>query len=251
MVTLKQISHSFKDDAGQVNHLFSNLDITFEAGSFTNIIGANGSGKSTLLNIIAGLTIPNQGKVFINQNEVQHLNVDQRSKYVARIFQNPLQGSVAELTVIENMRLASLRNTHKGLKLGINNQFIAMVKQRIAQLDLGLENKIAQKMGTLSGGQRQALTLVMATLCDADVLLMDEPTSALDPKSALSLMDNAAKIIQEKKLTAIMVTHNMREAVNYGNRLLMMKAGKVEKDIAAQEKSTLTPAKLFDWLNEV
>jgi putative ABC transport system ATP-binding protein len=106
-------------------------------------------------------------------------------------------------------------------------------------------------MGTLSGGQRQALTLVMATLCDADVLLMDEPTSALDPKSAFSLMDNAAKIIQEKKLTAIMVTHNMREAVNYGNRLLMMKAGKVEKDIDAQEKSTLTPAKLFDWLNEV
>ncbi len=251
MVTLKQISHSFEDDAGQVNQLFNNLDITFEAGSFTNIIGANGSGKSTLLNIIAGLTIPNQGKVFINQNEVQHLNVDQRSKYVARIFQNPLQGSVAELTVIENMRLASLRNTHKGLKLGINNQFIAMVKQRIAQLDLGLENKIAQKMGTLSGGQRQALTLVMATLCDADVLLMDEPTSALDPKSALSLMDNAAKIIQEKKHTAIMVTHNMREAVNYGNRLLMMKAGKVEKDIAAQEKSTLTHAKLFDWLNEV
>lgn len=251
MVTLKKISHSFEDDAGQVNHLFNNLDITFEAGSFTNIIGANGSGKSTLLNIVAGLTIPNQGKVFINQNEVQHLNVDQRSKYVARIFQNPLQGSVAELTVIENMRLASLRNTHKGLKLGINNQFIAMVKQRIAQLDLGLENKITQKMGTLSGGQRQALTLVMATLCDADVLLMDEPTSALDPKSALSLMDNAAKIIQEKKLTAIMVTHNMREAVNYGNRLLMMKSGKVEKDISAQEKSTLTPAKLFDWLNEV
>ncbi len=251
MVTLKQISHSFTDDAGQVNHLFNNLDITFEAGSFTNIIGANGSGKSTLLNIIAGLTIPNQGKVFINQHEVQHLNMDQRSKYVARIFQNPLQGSVAELTVIENMRLASLRNTHKGLKLGINNQFIAMVKQRIAQLDLGLENKIAQKMGTLSGGQRQALTLVMATLCDADVLLMDEPTSALDPKSAFSLMDNAAKIIQEKKLTAIMVTHNMREAVNYGNRLLMMKAGKVEKDIDAREKSTLTAAKLFDWLNEV
>ena len=250
MVTLKQISHSFTDDAGQVNHLFNNLDITFEAGSFTNIIGANGSGKSTLLNIIAGLTIPNQGKVFINQHEVQHLNVDQRSKYVARIFQNPLQGSVAELTVIENMRLASLRNTHKGLRLGINNEFIEMVKQRIAQLDLGLENKIAQKMGTLSGGQRQALTLVMATLCDAKVLLMDEPTAALDPKSALNLMNSAAKIIKEKNITAIMVTHNMREAVNYGNRLIMMKQGNIEKDIDAAQKTMLTPVQLFDWLNE-
>jgi putative ABC transport system ATP-binding protein len=249
MIKFTNVYKSFTDDAGQANALIADLNIAFNPAEFTMIIGANGSGKSTLLNIIAGLVYPDKGTIALNQNEIQQLKTYERSKYIARIFQNPLQGSVAELTVMENMRLAFLRNQSKGLALGINKAFREIVKHEISTLNLGLENKTEQKMGTLSGGQRQALTLVMATLCDAKVLLMDEPTAALDPKSAHSLMENAANIIKEKQLTTLMVTHNMREAVNYGNRLLMMKEGRVVMDVNGEEKMKLSANHLFDWLN--
>ena len=249
MIKFTNVYKSFTDDAGQVNALIADLNITFNPAEFTMIIGANGSGKSTLLNIIAGLVYPDKGTIALNQKEIQQLKTYERSKYIARIFQNPLQGSVAELTVMENMRLAFLRNQSKGLTLGISKAFREIVKHEISTLNLGLENKTEQKMGTLSGGQRQALTLVMATLCDAKVLLMDEPTAALDPKSAHSLMENAANIIKEKQLTTLMVTHNMREAVNYGNRLLMMKEGGIEIDLQGEEKMKLSANHLFDWLN--
>jgi putative ABC transport system ATP-binding protein len=249
MIKFTNVYKSFTDDAGQINPLIADMNITFNPTEFTMIIGANGSGKSTLLNLIAGLINPEKGLITLNQMEVQQLKTYERSKYIARIFQNPLQGSVAELTVMENMRLAYLRNQSKGLTLGIIKAFKERVKHEIAALQLGLENKTEQKMGTLSGGQRQALTLVMATLCDAKVLLMDEPTAALDPKSAHSLMENAANIIKEKQLTTLMVTHNMREAVNYGNRLLMMKEGRVEIDVNGEEKMKLSANHLFDWLN--
>jgi putative ABC transport system ATP-binding protein len=212
------------------------------------IIGANGSGKSTLLNLIAGLILPDAGTIHIYDKEIQKLKTFERSALIARIFQNPLQGSVADLTVMENMRLAYLRNQTKSLRLGIDKAFITNVKDSIAQLNLGLENKTEQKMGTLSGGQRQALTLVMATLCEAKILLMDEPTAALDPKSANSLMENATKIIESKKITTLMVTHNMREAIQYGNRLIMMKEGKVAEDINAEDKSKMNSNQLFEWL---
>jgi putative ABC transport system ATP-binding protein len=249
MIKFTNVYKSFTDDAGQVNALIADLNITFNPAEFTMIIGANGSGKSTLLNLIAGIVYPDKGTIALNQKEIQQLKTYERSKYIARIFQNPLQGSVAELTVMENMRLAYLRNQSKGLTLGINKAFRERVKHEISTLNLGLENKTEQKMGTLSGGQRQALTLVMATLCDAKVLLMDEPTAALDPKSAHSLMENAANIIKEKQLTTLMVTHNMREAVNYGNRLLMMKEGGIEIDLQGEEKMKLSANHLFDWLN--
>ena len=249
MIKFTNVYKSFTDDAGHINSLIADMNITFNPTEFTMIIGANGSGKSTLLNLIAGLINPEKGLITLNQMEVQQLKTYERSKYIARIFQNPLQGSVAELTVMENMRLAYLRNQSKGLTLGINKAFKERVKHEIAALQLGLENKTEQKMGTLSGGQRQALTLVMATLCDAKVLLMDEPTAALDPKSAHSLMENAANIIKEKELTTLMVTHNMREAVNYGNRLLMMKEGRVVMDVNGEEKMKLSANSLFDWLN--
>lgn len=250
MIKFNQVYKSFTNDAGQVNPLIADLNVTFNQGEFLMIIGANGSGKSTLLNLIAGLIYPDKGSIALDNEEIQKLKPYQRSKYIARIFQNPLQGSVADLTVMENMRLAFLRNQSKGLKIGIDTTFKEKVKQAISQLQLGLENKTEQKMGTLSGGQRQALTLVMATLCDAKVLLMDEPTAALDPKSAMSLMENANKLISNRKLTTIMVTHNMREAVSYGNRLLMMKEGKIIRDLDEIEKSTSDANNLINWLYE-
>lgn len=248
MVKLNSISKSFTDDAGQVNALIQHLDIEFNTGEFTIIIGANGSGKSTLLNLIAGLVLPDAGSIIIAQKEVQQLKTFERSAYIARIFQNPFQGSVAELTVMENMRLAFLRNRVKGLSLGIDKSFKDSVKTAIAKLNLGLENKTEQKMGTLSGGQRQALTLVMATLCDAKILLMDEPTAALDPKSANRLMENAAQLIQEHQLTTIMVTHNMRQAAQYGNRLIMMKEGKLLHDLDVTQKAATDSTTLSNWL---
>jgi len=250
MIQFKNIDKSFSDDAGQVNTLINNLNLNFNVGEFAVIIGANGSGKSTLLNLIAGLIHPDKGNIILDQNEIQSLKTYERSKYIARIFQNPLQGSVAELTVMENMRLAFLRNDSKGLKLGIDKAFRLKVKDQIAQLNVDLENKTEQRMGTLSGGQRQALTLVMATLGDAKILLMDEPTAALDPKSANSLMENANKIIAAKKLTAIMVTHNMREAVQYGNRLLMMKQGAIMRDLNTSDKLKIEASTLSNWLYE-
>ncbi len=250
MIKFTNVYKSFTDDAGQVNALIRDLNIEFNPGEFAVIIGANGSGKSTLLNIIAGLVYPDKGTIVLEQHEIQQLKTYERSKYVARIFQNPLQGSVAELTVMENMRLAYLRDQAKGLKLGIDAAFKSKVKDAISTLKLGLENKTEQKMGTLSGGQRQALTLIMATLCDAKVLLMDEPTAALDPKSAHSLMENASKLIKEKQLTTLMVTHNMREAVNYGSRLLMMKEGRVMRDLDEVQKSNIDATQLSNWLYE-
>ncbi len=250
MIKFTNVSKSFTDDAGQVNALINNLNVEFKKGEFTMIIGANGSGKSTMLNLIAGLTLPDNGSIIIDDIEVQKLKSYERSAFIARLFQNPLQGTVADLTVLENMRLAYLRNSSKGLKLGIDAAFKSKVKEAIAQLNLGLENKLAQKMGTLSGGQRQALTLVMATLCDAKVLLMDEPTAALDPKSANSLMENANKLISNSNISTIMVTHNMREAVNYGNRLLMLKEGKVMRDLNTLEKSSIDTNSLTNWLYE-
>ena len=248
MLKLSNISKSFTDDAGQVNALIQHLDVEFNTGEFTIIIGANGSGKTTLLNLIAGLILPDAGSIVIAQKEVQQLKSFERSAYIARIFQNPFQGTVAELTVMENMRLAFLRNRGKGLHLGIDKDFKEKVKSAIAKLNPGLENKTEQKMGTLSGGQRQSLTLVMATLCDAKIVLMDEPTAALDPKSANRLMENAAQLIHEQKLTTIMVTHNMREAANYGNRLIMMKEGKILRDLNAKDKSALDSTTLSNWL---
>jgi putative ABC transport system ATP-binding protein len=250
MIKFTNVSKSFTDDAGQVNALINNLNVEFKKGEFTMIIGANGSGKSTMLNLIAGLTLPDNGSIILDDIEVQKLKSYERSAFIARLFQNPLQGTVADLTVLENMRLAYLRNSSKGLKLGIDAAFKSKVKEAIAQLNLGLENKLAQKMGTLSGGQRQALTLVMATLCDAKVLLMDEPTAALDPKSANSLMENANKLISNSNISTIMVTHNMREAVNYGNRLLMLKEGKVMRDLNTLEKSSIDTNSLTNWLYE-
>ena len=250
MIKFTNVSKSFTDDAGQVNALINNLNVEFKKGEFTMIIGANGSGKSTMLNLIAGLTLPDNGSIILDDIEVQKLKSYERSAFIARLFQNPLQGTVADLTVLENMRLAYLRNSSKGLKLGIDAAFKSKVKEAIAQLNLGLENKLAQKMGTLSGGQRQALTLVMATLCDAKVLLMDEPTAALDPKSANSLMENANKLISNSNICTIMVTHNMREAVNYGNRLLMLKEGKVMRDLNTLEKSSIDTNSLTNWLYE-
>ena len=214
---------------------------------FVVVIGANGSGKSTLMNIISGAEKPSSGTIFINEDDVTNLPEYKRSKWISRVFQNPLSGTAPHLSIIENFRLASLRTQSKLLSVGINDAFKKTVQDKIAGLGMGLENKINQNMGTLSGGQRQALTLLMSVMDDTEVLLLDEPTAALDPKIAATILQTAEKIIHQLNLTAIFITHNLKDAHQYGNRLIRLQEGMIMNDLNADEKSRISASDMLEW----
>jgi len=211
------------------------------------IVGSNGSGKSTLLNLIAGSVLPTSGSVSINDEDVTKLPDYERSQWIARVFQNPLSGTASELSILDNFRLAAIRTKTKGLTIGITDGFKQKVKATIATLGMGLENNLEQPMGTLSGGQRQALTLLMSVMDNCKVLLLDEPTAALDPRSAEVVMRTAQKLTDDFKLTTILITHNLKDAFTYGNRIIQMAEGLIIKDIDTNNKSKLKQADLFDW----
>lgn len=247
MITLQNISKTF--NKGRVNQVDALQDITLHInkGEFVVMVGSNGSGKSTLLNIVAGAEKCSSGTIYINNNNVTNLAEHQRSKWIARVFQNPFNGTAPDLTILDNFRLASLRAQTKKLSVGITPAFKKTVQDKIAMLGMGLENKINQPMGSLSGGQRQALTLLMCTMDNTDILLLDEPTAALDPKSAQVVLTLADKIIKEYNLTALFVTHNLKDAHQYGNRLIQMQEGRLLRDLNAAEKSKLPLTSLFEW----
>jgi putative ABC transport system ATP-binding protein len=191
--------------------------------------------------------LPGSGTISIDGNDVTKLPDYKRSRWIARVFQNPLSGTASDLSILDNFRLAAIRTKSKGLSVGINEQFKKQVKDKIATLGMGLENKLEQPIGTLSGGQRQALTLVMSVMDTCKVLLLDEPTAALDPHSASVVMKTADKLISDFKLTAILITHNLKDAYTYGNRIIQMGEGKLLKDVPAEKKSALKQNDLFDW----
>lgn len=247
MILLQQVSKTFYKGSSNEVKALQEINLHLEKSQFLVLTGANGSGKSTLLNAIAGAFSIDQGNIEIEQKKVNSLRDYQRSKWIARIFQNPLSGTAPDLSILDNFRLASLRTQHKGFKLGINHNFKKKVQAKIALLGMGLEDKLNQLMGTLSGGQRQALTLIMAVMDQAKVLLMDEPTAALDPKSAKNIMEKAQIIINEFALTTILVTHDLRDAHKYGNRIIQMEEGKIAKDLNTLQKNTLTLTDLFQW----
>ncbi|MGZ3777492.1 MAG: ABC transporter ATP-binding protein [Mucilaginibacter sp.] len=232
--------------ANEVNAL-NRVDLKIDEQEFLVIVGSNGSGKTTLLNLVAGSVLPTSGTVHIDNNDVTKLVDYRRSEWIARVFQNPLSGTAPDLSILDNFRLAAIRTKAKGLKIGIDEKFKNRVKEKIASLGMGLENKIEQPMGTLSGGQRQALTLLMSVMDTCKVLLLDEPTAALDPKSATIVMETADKLIGEFGLTAILVTHNLKDAFNHGNRIIQMAEGRIIKDIDSKNKSILKQNDLFDW----
>ncbi len=249
MIQIKNIKKTFNPNTPQEVKALQNVSLVVQKGEYLVIIGANGSGKSTLLDVIAGNFLADEGSILLENQDVTQFADYQRSKWLARMFQNPLSGTASELTVLENFRIASLRTRKKGLKLGIDADFREEVFEKIKLLGLGLEQKINQPIGSLSGGQRQSLTLAMALMDTSKILLMDEPTSALDPKSAQMIMEKSAEFIQNFQLTALLVTHDLRDAQQYGNRLIEMKNGNINRDIA-ESKKNLSAQEIFGWFSE-
>jgi putative ABC transport system ATP-binding protein len=247
MISLQKISKFF--NKGKVTEVIALNDISLQIhkGEFVVMVGANGSGKTTLLNIIEGSQIPTSGKIEINGHDVTPLPEYKRSRWVARVFQNPNNGTAPDLTILDNFRLASLRTQRKNLTVGINEAFKKKVKEKISGLGMGLENKIDQLMGNLSGGQRQALTLLMSVMDDTEILLLDEPTAALDPKSALIVMNLADKLHQDLGITIVLITHNIKDAHVYGNRLIQLQEGRIAHDLNTKDKTGLLIQELYQW----
>jgi putative tryptophan/tyrosine transport system ATP-binding protein len=247
LIKITNISKTFNKGEATATQALNNISITINAQDFVVIVGSNGSGKSTFLNSIAGSFICDEGSIFIDNNNVTNLYDYQRTKWLSRVFQNPLQGTAPALSILDNFRLAALRTQSKNVSIGISDKFVKKVKDTIAILGMGLENKIMQPIGGLSGGQRQALTLLMSVMDESKILLLDEPTAALDPKSAEIVMNTANKLINELNLTAIFVTHNLKEAISFGNRIVQMNQGNIIKDLNKVEKNNLNVNNIFEW----
>ena len=246
MLELKNLYKTF--NAGTVNEkrAIDGLDLTLEDGDFVTIIGGNGAGKSTTLNLIAGVFPADQGSIILDGVDITRLPEHKRAKYLGRVFQDPMMGTAATMGIEENLALANRRGQRRTLRPGITAQEREKFRKQLAALGLGLEDRMTSKVGLLSGGQRQALTLLMATLKKPRLLLLDEHTAALDPKTSDKVLQITEEIVARDKLTTLMVTHNMKHAIQYGNRLIMMDAGKVVVDIRGEEKKNLTVRDLLE-----
>lgn len=249
MIELSNITKTFnRGKPNEVNAL-NGVDLHVDIGDFLVVVGSNGSGKSTLLNIIAGNIQPTTGNVILDGRDVTNMPDYNRSKYIARVFQNPLSGTAPDLSILDNFRLAALRTRPKGLTIGINDSFKYQVMEKLSLLEMGLENKIQQPMGTLSGGQRQAITLLMSIMANCKILLLDEPTAALDPRSAEIVMKTADKLTHDFNLTTVLITHNLKDAHTYGKRIIQMAEGKILRDLDTTQKAALKITDLFEWFS--
>ena len=247
MISIRGISKTFNPGTGSEVKALSDVSLEIAAGEFVILLGSNGSGKSTLLNAVAGSVIPDSGTIVVDGHDITTFPEYKRSKWISRVFQDPMAGTAPDLSIVDNFRLASLRTSNKGLRLGVNGTFKEFVKDQLATLGLGLENKLLNPVGSLSGGQRQAITLLMAAMDGSVVMLLDEPTAALDPKTADQVMQLTEKLIMEHGITAILVTHNLKDAVQYGSRIVLMSAGKIERDIDKKNDVVKSSAELLSW----
>ncbi len=240
-------------NAGTVNEKIAlrNVSLKLEEGDFVTLIGGNGAGKSTLLNCVAGVYPVDKGSIIIDETDVTKYSEHKRAALLGRVFQDPMKGTAGNMGIEENLALAYRRGQSRGLSWGIKNKERALYKELLSHLELGLENRLDAKVGLLSGGQRQALTLLMATLKKPRLLLLDEHTAALDPKTAEKVLQLSDKFIEEDKLTALMVTHNMRDAIKHGNRLIMMHDGRIILDIKGEDKKKLTVEDLLQRFGKV
>lgn len=251
MLIAKDLFKTF--NAGTVNEktALNGASLTLQDGDFVTVIGGNGAGKSTFLNAIAGVYLVDKGQIIIDGANVTRLPEHKRAKYISRVFQDPMMGTAATMGIEENLALALRRGAKRGLRWGITNKERELFREVLLTLDLGLEDRLSTKVGLLSGGQRQALTLLMATLRQPKLLLLDEHTAALDPKTAAKVLELSQKIVEKNKLTTIMITHNMRDAIAYGNRLVMLYDGRVVIDVKGEEKQKLTVEKLLEQFSIV
>ncbi len=239
MLKMTNIYKTFNPGTVNEKQVLKGLDLELNKGDFVTVIGGNGAGKSTMLNMIAGVHHPDSGRITLDKEDITRLPEHKRAKYLGRVFQDPMMGTAANMEIEENLALAYRRGQRRGLGWGISKEEKSLYIEKLKMLDLGLESRLTAKVGLLSGGQRQALTLLMATLKQPKLLLLDEHTAALDPKTAGKVLELSEQIITENSLTALMVTHNMKNAIQYGNRLIMMYEGRVIYDVSGEAKKKL------------
>ena len=231
-------------------HVVDGVSISVEQGSVVGLLGPNGAGKTTTFYMIVGIEKPDAGTVMLDGKDISALPEHKRAPYLGRVFQDPMTGTVADMEIIENLAIAARRGKKRGLSWGVKADERFRYRQMLAEFDLGLEDRMSSKVGLLSGGQRQAITLLMATIKKPKLLLLDEHTAALDPKTAAKVLELSDKIIAENNLTALMVTHNMHDAITHGNRLIMMSDGKIILDISGEEKKNLTVEHLLEMFEK-
>ncbi|WP_404384537.1 ABC transporter ATP-binding protein [Caenispirillum salinarum] len=251
MIEAKDLHVRFNPGTPIENHALKGMSLTIPEGQFVTVIGSNGAGKSTFLNMLSGELIPDSGSVTIDNQEVTSWPTARRAGLCARVFQDPMAGTCEMLTIEENLALAAARGHRRGLRSAVRSELRAEFRERISVLGLGLENRLTDKMGLLSGGQRQAVSLVMATLNPMKILLLDEHTAALDPKTAAFVMELTDRIVGEKQLTTLMVTHSMRQALDHGHRTVMLHAGNVVLDVEGEERRGMKVEDLLHMFEKV
>ena len=250
MLELRSLQKTFHPGTVNARVALAGVDLELREGEFVTVIGGNGAGKSTMLNAVAGTFPVDAGQILVGGRDITHLPEYARAKLLGRVFQDPMMGTAPTMQIVENLALAARRGERRGLRWGITKGEQARYRELLAGLGLGLEDRMTTRVGLLSGGQRQALTLLMATLRKPQLLLLDEHTSALDPKTAAKVLELTDRLVAENGLTAMMVTHNMRDAIAHGNRLIMMDGGRIVYDVSGEEKKRLTVEALlsrFSW----
>lgn len=240
MLEMRHVTKIFNPGTVDEKIALNDLSFTLNDGDFVTVIGGNGAGKSTMQNAICGTWLPDAGEILLDGIDLSSLSEHQRAKYLGRVYQDPMTGTAAGMQIEENLALAARRGLRRTLRPGIRKSEREEYRQRLQELGLGLDTRLSAKVGTLSGGQRQALTLLMAALQQPKLLLLDEHTAALDPRTAAKVLDLSDRIVQEHGLTTLMITHNMKDAIAHGNRLIMMDAGQVVVDVSGEEKKKLT-----------
>lgn len=250
MLRLENICKTFNPGTINEKKALQNINLTLNEGDFVTVIGGNGAGKSTLFNMITGVFPADSGTIKISDIDITKMPDYKRAKYFGRVFQDPMMGTAADMQIEENLALAYRRGKPMTLKPGITNKERVYFKELLSMLDLGLEDRLTSKVGLLSGGQRQAITLLMATLQNPRLLMLDEHTAALDPQTAAKVLSITDKLVKDGNITTMMITHNMRDAIAYGNRLIMMNKGRIVFDISGEEKSRLTIDELIKKFSE-
>lgn len=250
MIELRGIEVTFNRGTAMESTALQGIDLAVPEGQFLTIIGSNGAGKSTALNVIAGIAMPDRGSVRVDGTDITAWPVHRRARLISRVFQDPKVGACETLTILENFALAYGRTAPRGLRKAVTGSIREQARERLALLDLGIENRLDDKVGLLSGGQRQALSLLMATAGDTRVLLLDEHTAALDPKTAEFVLDLTRRIVAELKLTAVMVTHSMAQALHYGDRTVMFHRGRIIFDVAGEPRREMRVADLLDLFKQ-